>query len=352
MNTDEMSAALTSLTKYLCLSVFIRGSFRQLLFSGASLTMDVVRSDLPRLPPRRPDAHKGDFGLALIVGGSQGMAGAVALAGMAALRGGAGLVRLAVPEAILDLVASFEPSYMTIPLRTDAAGRIYAGSLDRIAELAEKAHYQTEHILRNTFDSIAEWSDQAAAVACGPGLGRSLGLDELVGRLYQEIAKPMVFDADALNALAAEPEVLVRSGGPRILTPHPGEFARLIGRKLEPEAWPDAAVQLAARSKAIVVLKGHHTLVTDGRRRMVNTTGNPGMATGGSGDVLTGLITALVCQHLKPFDAARLGVFLHGLAGDLVAKDLGQVSLVASDLVRYLPRAFRVYAEATRPPAA
>ena len=164
---------------------------------------------LPRLPPRRPDAHKGDFGFALIVGGSRGMAGAAALAGMAALRGGAGLVRLAVPDCVLDTVAGFEPSYMTVPLPSDADGHIGPGAFDRIAELAEKA----------------------TVIACGPGLGRSLHLDQLVLRLYQEITKPMVFDADALNALACEPETLAHPGAPRILTPHPGEFARLIGKK-------------------------------------------------------------------------------------------------------------------------
>ena len=280
--------------------------------------MNASDNELPRLPPRRPDAHKGDFGLALIVGGSRGMAGAASLAGMAALRGGAGLVRLAVPETILDTVAAFEPCYMTIPLPADAAGRLTAGAFDRIAELAE----------------------QATVVACGPGLGRSLDLDQLVVRLYEQIARPMVFDADALNALASEPEVLVRPGGPRILTPHPGEFARLIGRKLEDELRQEAAVQLAARCGMVLVLKGHRTLVTDGRRRAINTTGNPGMATGGSGDVLTGLITALACQHLEAFEAARLGVHLHGLAGDLAAEELGQVSMVASDLIQYLPEAF------------
>ena len=302
--------------------------------------------DLPRLPPRRDDAHKGDFGLALIVGGSRGMAGAAGLAGMAALRGGAGLVRLAVPEPCLDAIAGFEPSYMTVPLVADAAGRIGAGAFERVAELAEKA----------------------TVIACGPGIGRSFDLDQLVSRLYQEIAKPMLFDADALGALATEPDVLAHPGGPRILTPHPGEFARLIGRKWEgdktgtgsepaarqigdagggevpvPVLSPrqQAAVELAARCGMVVVLKGHRTLVTDGQRRAINTTGNPGMATGGSGDVLTGLITALCCQHLEPFDAARLGVYLHGLAGDLAAEELGQVSLMASDLVRFLPKAFR-----------
>jgi ADP-dependent NAD(P)H-hydrate dehydratase len=287
--------------------------------------MDLHESELPRLPPRLPDAHKGDFGSALIVGGSRGMAGAAALAGLAALRGGAGLVRLAVPDAVLDTVAGFEPSYMTVPLPADAAGHITSAAFDHIAVLAESA----------------------TAIACGPGLGRSFDLEQLVVRLYQEVARPMVFDADALFALAAEPEVLTQPGGPRILTPHPGEFARLIGRKLDADARNDAAVQLAARCGIVVVLKGHRTLITDGRRQAINTTGNPGMATGGSGDVLTGLITALACQHLEPFDAARLGVYLHGLAGDLAAEELGQVSLIASDLIQYLPEAFQEYAAST-----
>ena len=280
--------------------------------------MDSKESELPRLPSRRPDSHKGDYGLTLIVGGSRGMAGAAALAGMAALRGGAGLVRLAVPETVLDTVARFEPSYMTVPLSADDDGRITLAAFDRIAELAEKA----------------------AVVACGPGLGRSFDLDQLVVRLYQEIARPMIFDADALNALAAESETLLRRGGPRILTPHPGEFARLIARKLDADQRNDAAVELADRCGIVVVLKGHRTLVTDGRRRTLNTTGNPGMATGGTGDVLTGLIAALMSQQMEPFDAARLGVHLHGLAGDLAAEELGQASLIASDLIQYLPEAF------------
>lgn len=246
------------------------------------------------------------------------MAGAAALAGMAALRGGAGLVRMAVPDCVLDTVAGFEPSYTTTPLPCDADGRIGPGAFDRIAELAEKA----------------------TVIACGPGLGRSPALDQLVVRLYREIPKPMVFDADALNALADDSDAIAQPAGPRILTPHPGEFARLIGRKLEGDSRNEAAVQLAARCGIIVVLKGHQTLVTDGVRQAINTTGNPGMATGGAGDVLTGLISALVCQKLDPFDAARLGVHLHGLAGDLAAEELGEISLIASDLVLFLPDAF------------
>jgi NAD(P)H-hydrate epimerase len=274
---------------------------------------------LPRLPQRRPEAHKGDFGLALIVGGSQGMSGAVVLAGMAALRGGAGLVRLAVPDVIQQAVAAHEPSYMTVALPADAAGRISSAAYNEIVALAEPA----------------------TVVAGGPGLGRSWELEQLVGRLYQELAKPMVVDADGLNALSADTDVLGQPGGPRILTPHPGEFARLIGKKLEAQQRHAAAAELAARCGIVVVLKGHRTLVTDGRRQAINPTGNPGMATGGTGDVLTGLITALWCQGLPPFDAARLGVYLHGLAGDLAADELGQVSLIASDVVRFLPEAFQ-----------
>ena len=273
---------------------------------------------LPRLPERATDAHKGHFGFALIVGGSRGMTGAVTLAGMAALRGGAGLVRLAVPECCLDAVAAFEPSYMTLPLPADPDGRIAA----------------------EAFEIIAEWTDWATVVALGPGLGRSPGLDELVGRLYRELPRPTVVDADALNALATQPEILAQGGAPRILTPHSGEFARLSGKRVESEAADEAAVELAARCGVVVVLKGHRTLTTDGKRGARNTTGNPGMATGGAGDVLTGLITALACQGLDPFEAAQLGVHLHGLSGDCAAAELGQVSLIASDLVEFLPDAF------------
>jgi len=274
---------------------------------------------LPHLPPRRPDDHKGTFGTALIVGGSRGMSGAAALAGMAALRGGAGLVRLAVPDAIVDVVAGFEPAYTTIPLPSDHGGRI---------ALAAQPH-------------IAAAAGQATVVGLGPGLGKSPGLTALVSWLYRHLDQPMVIDADALNALSTRPEVLPQPGGPRILTPHPGEFARLLGRRIELAQRETVADEAAARWGVVVVLKGHGTCVSDGRRRAVNATGNPGMATGGTGDVLTGLITALACQKLSPWEAARLGVHLHGLAGDLAAEELGQASLTAGDLIRFLPLALR-----------
>ncbi len=276
---------------------------------------------LAQLPARRPESHKGDFGRALLIGGSRGMSGAIGLAGIAALRGGAGLVTLAVPDACLDVVASFEPSYMTTPLPSDDAGRIAFAAMEVITQL----------------------SAGATCLACGPGLGRSDELTELVGGLYETATQPIVFDADALNALSSRSAGLSSPGGPRILTPHPGEFRRLIGdeaSELSTESLRDSAIQAAGKHNVVMVLKGHHTLITDGDRITYNTTGNPGMATGGSGDVLTGLVTALVCQGLPPFEAAQLGVHIHGLAGDLATEKLGQISMIASDLADHLPEAF------------
>lgn len=290
------------------------------------MSPDAPSPALPWLPVRDRDAHKGRFGLVLVVGGSRGMTGAVALAGMAALRGGAGLVRLAVPDVCLETVAGLEPSYMTVPLRSDRSGRI---SLDALGEILLQGR-------------------KATVVACGPGMGRSLGLECLMARLYASLDRPMVIDADGLNALASRPEGFGRAAVPRILTPHPGEFERLCGERPTTETERvDAAERFARKTGAVVVLKGHRTVVTDGVRTALNSTGNPGMATGGTGDVLTGLIAALWSQGMPAFDAAHLAVYLHGLAGDLAAERCGEESLVAGDLVRMLPDAFRQYRGAT-----
>jgi len=278
-----------------------------------------ISHDFPQFTKRDPDGHKGTYGTGLLVGGS------LALAGMALLRVGAGLAQLAVPRSILPTVAGFEPSYMTVPLDEDDAGRISHRAGDRIVELAAKA----------------------TAIAVGPGLGRSVGLDRLVARLFAKLPKPAVFDADALNSLAEQPDVLARATAPRVLTPHPGEFRRLLGGR-DPgsrAASCDAAKNLAARIGAVIVLKGAQTFVTDGTRDYVNHTGNPGMATGGTGDTLTGIITGLLCQKFDAFDAAQLGVWLHGRAGDLAAAEIGEPSLLPTDMQRHLPQAIR---EATR----
>lgn len=279
-----------------------------------------MSTPLPSLPPRKPNSHKGDFGRALLIGGSRGMAGAISLAGLAALRSGAGLVKLGVPDCCLDVVASFEPCYMTVPLPCDEAGRL----------VPSPATY-------------AELWDSATCIALGPGLGRSPQVSELVQWLYSTCPKPMVIDADALNALAERDHPLGSPAGPRILTPHPGEFARLS--KAEEElTWLQQARQaeaLAQEFGVVIVLKGHRSLITEGERSVRNTTGNPGMATGGTGDVLTGIITALVCQGLAPFDAAHLGCHVHGEAGDTAARKWGEVSMIARDMLRYLPLAFK-----------
>lgn len=279
---------------------------------------------LPQLPPRKPDAHKGDFGRAVLFGGSYGMAGAISLAGMACLRSGAGLVRLAVASHTLPLVAAHDPCYMTTALSCRGATGDF---------LFERANRELEDVTAN-----------ATCVAVGPGLGRSPTRTRLVKQLYERLPQPCVVDADGLNALAdiaSKSRKPPKHAGPRILTPHPGEYLRLTNQEFESrEAQIVAAKQLAKDWDVVLVLKGHHTLITDGQQHAFNQTGNPGMATGGSGDVLTGIITALVCQRLSPFDAAVLGCHVHGLAGDLAAAEIGEVSLIASDIIDFFPDAF------------
>ncbi len=283
--------------------------------------------DLPALPPRPHDGHKGTFGRVLIIAGQKGMSGAACLSGLAALRGGAGLVFLAVPESLLPFVAGYEPSYLTIPLPEDTHGRLSHQAIEALKDAVQKAD----------------------AIAIGPGLGQSEDLAKLVAWLSISVPKSMVLDADALNLLAKTPELLdqfpmAETGPiPRILTPHPGEFSRLIDQPIrEIERDREAlAAEFAERHNIVLVLKGHRTIITDGHRLAINTTGNSGMATGGTGDVLTGLITALLAQNMPPFYAAHLAAHLHGLAGDLAGKDLTEPALIASDLPKYLPQAWK-----------
>jgi NAD(P)H-hydrate epimerase len=282
-----------------------------------------VVTQLPVLPPRLADSNKGTFGRVLVVAGSRGMSGAAVLSASAALRGGAGLVYLAVPQEILPIVASANPCYLTAPLPQDEQGRI--------AEAAEA-----------TLVNLAQARD---VVACGPGLGAGPARTVLLTALLTRTKVPLVLDADALNALVGHTERLRHRPAPLILTPHPGEFARLIGSDVRAVQANrrELAVRFAADHGLVLVLKGHATLVSDGRRVYQNGTGNPGMATGGTGDVLTGLIAALLGQGLEAFAAAQLGVYLHGLAGDLARDDLGEVSLIASDLLSYLPQVFQLH---------
>jgi NAD(P)H-hydrate epimerase len=287
-------------------------------------------TQLPVLPPRPTDSNKGNFGRVLIVAGSRGMSGAAILCASAALRGGAGLVKVAVPEGVLPIVAAANPCYLTAPLPQDEHG-----------QLADRAQAE--------LFALAEAND---VLALGPGLGRSSAITTLVSAVLTQAvvsavltqAKiPTILDADGLNALQHHTERLKDHSAPLILTPHPGEFARLLDSDVPTVQGQrqELAVRFAADHGVVLVLKGAGTIVTDGRRVYRNTTGNPGMATGGTGDVLTGLIAALLGQKLEPFAAAQLGVHLHGLAGDMARDELGEVSLIASDLLDYLPRALR-----------
>lgn len=289
-----------------------------------------IVSQLPRLKPRPADSNKGAFGRVLVVAGSRGMSGAAVLCASAALRGGAGLVRLAVPAEILPIVASANPCYMTAPLPQDEQGRLAEQSAPLLLDLIQAND----------------------VIAFGPGLGQGPAITSVLRAILEKAKRPLVLDADGLNALVdhlAALKAIDKPGDSRaqaaaslILTPHPGEFARLLrtdtatvqGNRQE------LAVRFAREHGVVLVLKGHATIVTDGQRVFHNTTGNPGLATGGTGDVLTGLLAALLGQGLEPFAAAQLGVYVHGLAGDLARFDLGEVSLIASDVLHYLPRAF------------
>lgn len=278
-------------------------------------------TDIQGLPPRPADSHKSDYGKILLIGGSTGMAGSISLSAMAALRSGAGLLKVAVPASIANVVAGFNPCYMTVPLA------------DRDGVVAEAAAGLVSQHLR--------WAN---VVGIGPGLGQSKFLQQLVVRMYRDFERPMIVDADAINGLAVSKHDLSDHAGPRILTPHAGEFARMVEREgLAREEAESAAKELAALAGVTLVLKGNRTLVTDGHRHYHNTTGNPGMATEGCGDVLTGMIAALTGQtvhSLSPIDATILGVHLHGLAGDHAAQRLGETSLTAADIVEALPAAF------------
>jgi ADP-dependent NAD(P)H-hydrate dehydratase len=284
--------------------------------------MDLERiEEVPRLPKRTPDVHKGDFGRVLVVAGGRGMGGAAALVGASALRSGAGLVRVTCPAEVQPTVASFEPSYMTYPLANDEDGLIsYARARPDLERLVESAD----------------------VLACGPGLGKSEDLGKLVRWIVESVERPTVLDADALNNLIDQVELFGSLRRPVVITPHPGEFARLLGKTVA-QVQADRerlAVEFASAANLVVVLKGHGTIVTDGRRVYVNTTGNPGMATGGAGDCLTGVIAALVGQGLDAFEAAVLGTFAHGLAGDIARDQNGEVGLIAGDVVDSLADAF------------
>ncbi len=276
--------------------------------------------EVASLLPRRPaDSHKGSCGHVLLVVGGPGRAGAAILAAQAAVRGGAGLVTAAVPAPLLPLVDGGSLESLTLALPAGADGEL---SAEAAAVVLEAAKGKT-------------------SLAVGPGLGRTEGAQETIRNLVRHCPLPLVLDADGLNAFAGRLEVLREQPAPTVLTPHPGEMGRLLGLSTaQVQADRLAAVRRAAAlSGAVVVLKGHQSLIAGPETTWINPTGNPGMASGGSGDVLTGTIAALLAQGLEAAEAARVAVYLHGLAGDRAAARLGEVGLTASDLVAELPAA-------------
>lgn len=259
------------------------------------------------LPRRKREAHKGDFGRVYILAGSVGYTGAPVFAANAAVRTGSGLVFLGVPENIWSVVAVRCSEAMPHPLTMEP-------------------------------DEVLERMRACDAVLVGPGLG--LGAGELVRDIAPKLERPLVLDADGLNALAGHADLLDRRNAPTVLTPHEGEFARLTGCALPVGDRPTAAMDFAKAHNCIVVLKGHRTVTAapDGRV-WINTTGNPGMAKGGSGDVLAGMILSLIGQGFPPAESAAMAVWLHGRAGDLAAERLGEYSMTPTDLLEELPRA-------------
>jgi len=276
---------------------------------------------LPTLKPRSKNAHKGDFGRVCIIAGSIGMSGAAAIAGRAALRAGAGLVRVATPQSILPTIAAIESCFTTIPLLEDNKGRISAKAADAV---------------------LAAAADNDV-LAFGPGVGTAAGPKKILEILLAQDNLKLIIDADGLNNLAKLKNWPDKTKASLILTPHPGEMKRLwtaLFREKLPAERIEQASRLAQKTSAVVALKGAGTVVTDSKKVYVNTTGNPGMATAGSGDVLTGVIAALAGQGLDNFDAAVLAVYIHGLAGDIAAEKIGRISLIATDIIDCLGQAF------------
>ncbi len=279
------------------------------------------------LPPRPLDSHKGTYGHLVVLAGAKGKTGAATLTAEGALRAGAGLVTAACPASLNDILEVKLTEAMTLPLPEVPGVRVFG---------------------RHALEPLLEFMAGKTALALGPGMGTHPETQELVGQVVRRLPQPLVIDADGVNCLSRDPQCLREAAGPRLITPHPGELARFLGistqeiqaRRLE------VARQVAAEYQVYVVLKGAQTVVAapDGRASL-NSTGNPALASGGAGDVLTGLIGGYLAQGLTPWDAARLGVYLHGLAADFLIQKSGRQGLIAGDLTAVFPE---MLAEFTR----
>lgn len=276
--------------------------------------LELKHEDVLKLLPDRPlNAHKGDFGRVLLLCGSRGYTGAAALAAMGALRSGAGLVYLGVPESIyaIEAVKLTEPIVFPLP--------------DTDGSYAVSAAKEVENLL-----------PKMDAVLIGCGMRQSNGALKVLETVLMEAKCPVVIDADGINLLAMHKDMLRGRSAPTVLTPHEGEFNRLDNQIYQTRY--GAAMSLSLNLGCITLLKGHHTVITDGHRTYCNPTGNPGMAVGGSGDLLAGIIVSLLAQGLAPLEAAAAAAWLHGAAGDLCAQQIGQYGLLPTDMLQILPR--------------
>ncbi|MBI4231873.1 NAD(P)H-hydrate dehydratase [Candidatus Peregrinibacteria bacterium] len=278
---------------------------------------------LPKIPKRKRDTNKGDYGKVLVVAGSVGMAGAAYLAASGAHRAGAGLVYLATPKSIYNVLAK----------------KLFCTVIHPMPQTPRGA-------LSNPIP-ILELTKKCGSAAIGPGISHNPKTAKVVRTLISKLLLPFVLDADGLNCISNNPSILRRAKAPIVITPHPGELSRLIKTSVNKiqRNRQAIAIKTAKLYNVIVLLKGHNAIVTDGKNVYVNKTGNPGMATGGSGDILTGIIATFLAQGFSPFDSACLGAHIHGLAGDLACKKFGETSLIATDILNYLPDAFKRYSK-------
>ncbi|MDP8299252.1 MAG: NAD(P)H-hydrate dehydratase [Candidatus Tantalella remota] len=281
----------------------------------------MVKEYIGKIPTRREDSHKGDYGRVLVVAGSRGLTGAAYMCAQAAIRSGSGLVTAAVPESLNAVMETKLTECMTLSLEETADISLSLKAKQKILAVAGKCD----------------------CLALGPGLGDNAETRRLACELLEEVEKPVVLDADGINALEGSVDVLKKRQHSTVITPHPGEMARLVGKDAEAiqSDRQEAAKTLAASTNTVVCLKGHKTIVASSDGMVyVNETGNSGMATGGTGDVLTGMIASFIGQGIDEFSATVSAVYLHGISGDIAADKKGPFCMIATDLIDYLPEAF------------
>ncbi len=285
------------------------------------MSSKTIKKEIRASLKRKADSHKGDYGRVLIIAGSPGMTGAAALTCLGALRSGAGLITLGIPKSLNFIMEEKLTEVMTYPLPQTREGTFSLRAIKPL-QLLIKRH---------------------DVLAIGPGISQNAETKQLVRAIIKTTSIPLVIDADGINSLVGHSEILAKKKSSVIITPHPREFSRIFKVNVNEiqRQRKNIALRYSLKYGIIVVLKGHKTIVAHGKSSFCNITGNAGLATGGSGDVLTGIIASFLGQGIKPYLAAKYAVYIHGLAADLAARDKTQVSLIPSDLLEYLPRAFK-----------